>query len=75
MPSAEPDSQETEGLLEQAAAGDSLARERLLQCHRCSGSAAARAVSRCHVPAARLRFSDLTVPLPHIPWKVSMRTE
>jgi RNA polymerase sigma-70 factor (ECF subfamily) len=34
MPSAEPDSQETEGLLEQAAAGDSLARERLLKRHR-----------------------------------------
>ena len=34
MPSAEPDSQETEVLLEQAAAGDSLARERLLQRHR-----------------------------------------
>jgi hypothetical protein len=50
MPSAEPDSQETEGLLEQAAAGDSLARERLLQCHRCSGSAAARAGPCCHDP-------------------------
>ena len=34
MPSAESDSQETEVLLEQAAAGDSLARERLLQRHR-----------------------------------------
>jgi len=34
MPSAEADSQETEALLEQAAAGDSLARERLLQRHR-----------------------------------------
>ena len=34
MPSAESDSQETEALLEQAAAGDSLARERLLQRHR-----------------------------------------
>jgi len=34
MPSAESDSQETESLLEQAAAGDSLARERLLQRHR-----------------------------------------
>ena len=34
MPSAEADSQETEVLLEQAAAGDSLARERLLKRHR-----------------------------------------
>jgi RNA polymerase sigma-70 factor (ECF subfamily) len=34
MPSAEPDSQETEDLLEQAAAGDRLAGERLLQRHR-----------------------------------------
>jgi RNA polymerase sigma-70 factor (ECF subfamily) len=34
MPSAEPDSQETEDLLEQAAAGDARAGERLLQRHR-----------------------------------------
>lgn len=34
MPSAEPDSQETEALLEEAAAGDARAGERLLQRHR-----------------------------------------
>ena len=34
MPSAEPDSQETEDLLEQAAAGDARAGDRLLQRHR-----------------------------------------
>jgi RNA polymerase sigma-70 factor (ECF subfamily) len=34
MPSAEPDSRETEDLLEQAAAGDTLAQERLLRRHR-----------------------------------------
>jgi RNA polymerase sigma-70 factor (ECF subfamily) len=53
MPSAEPDSRETEDLLEQAAAGDTLAEERLLRRHR----PCLRAFVEAHLdPALRARL-------------------